>query len=315
MFRRLLDRLACPACGGALTLDGPPGADASDPVQEGVLRGRTCAHAYPIRAGVPRLLPAGDVPCAPDVARAFERQWRHYASLRRVFGKDRAQMAANLTNERMGSRIRGAWYPGRWVLDAGCGHGRYLGAFADLGATAVGVDVGEGPRLAGVPLDDPRIHVVQGDVLRLPFADGSFDLAFCDGVLHHTPDPRRGFHELARVVRPGGAVYVWLYPREGRLREAFFGAVRAVTTRLPGPVLRALCFALAPLTAFVRSYSATRFPRATWAECAQVVHDWLAPRLQSHHTFEEVAGWAREEGLAGAEALPVPVGLVAWRPG
>jgi SAM-dependent methyltransferase len=223
-------------------------------------------------------------------------------------------MAQNLVNDRMGSRIRASWYRGRTVLDAGCGHGRYLSAFAGFGATVVGVDVGDGPRLAGVPLDSPRVEVVQGDVLALPFRDGTFDLAFCDGVLHHTPDPRRGFVELARVVRPGGAVYAWLYPREGAFREAFFRAARAITTRLPGPALRTLCFAIAPLTAVVRSYSRTQFPRATWAECAQVVHDWLAPRLQSHHTFEEVEGWAREAGLSDVERLPIPVGIVAWKP-
>jgi SAM-dependent methyltransferase len=175
------------------------------------------------------------------------------------------------------------------------------------------VDVGTGPESAGVTLTDPRIHVVQGDVLRLPFLDGAFDLAFCDGVLHHTPDARGGFRELARVVRPGGAVYVWLYPREGALRERVFGAARAVTTRLPGALLRALCFAIAPLTLFVRSYSGTRFPNATWAECAQVAHDWLAPPLQSHHTFEEVSAWAKEEDLVDVERLPVPVGVVAWK--
>jgi len=37
-------------------------------------------------------------------------------------------MAKNLTNARMGSRIRRDWYREKWVLDAGCGHGRYLQA-------------------------------------------------------------------------------------------------------------------------------------------------------------------------------------------
>jgi SAM-dependent methyltransferase len=286
-------------------------------MREGVL---VCGagHRFPVRGSIPRLLvgarAAEEAPAAADATRrAFERQWRHYGALGRLFGKTRAQMRANLCNARMGTRIRPGWYAGKWVLDAGCGHGRYLSEFAALGATAVGVDLGTGPESAGVPRDDPRIHVVQGDVLRLPFRDGAFDLAFCDGVLHHTPDPRAGFRELVRVVRPGGAVYVWLYPREGALREAVFGAARAVTTRLPGPVLRALCFAIAPATAFVRSYSGTRFPDATWAECAQVAHDWLAPPLQSHHTFEEVTAWAGEEGLVDHERLPIAVGIVAWK--
>ena len=223
-------------------------------------------------------------------------------------------MAANLTGARLSRRIDAGWYRGRRVLDAGCGHGRYLAAFAALGADVVGLDAGNGPEEAGVPVDRDDLAVVQGSVLRLPFRDGTFDLAFCDGVIHHTPDPAGAYAELARVVRPGGAVYVWVYPREGALREASFAAARSVTTRLPGPVMRWLAFALAPLTLGVRSYSGTRFGRATWAECAQVVHDWLAPPLQSHHGYEEVAGWAAAAGLTCMERLPIPTGLTAWRP-
>ena len=95
--------------------------------------------------------------------------------------------------------------------------------------------------------------------------------------------------------------------------EAVFGAGRAITTRLPGPLLRLLCFMLAPLTLFVRSYSGTRLGQATWAECAQVIHDWIAPPLQSHHTYEEVVGWSAQAGLANPERLPIPTGLTAWR--
>jgi SAM-dependent methyltransferase len=226
-------------------------------------------------------------------------------------------MARNLVGARIGRRIDRDWYPGRTVLDAGCGHGRYLAAFAGLGARVVGLDLGRGPERAGVATAaeaDPRIALVQGSVLAPPFRDGTFDLVFCDGVLHHTPDPRGAFLALARLLKPGGALYVWVYPREGRVREAVSGLARALTTRLPGPLVRLLCFALAPLTLFVRSYSGTRLGRATWAECAQVVHDWLAPPLQSHHTWDEVCGWAAEAGLGDLERLPVPVGLTAWRP-
>jgi SAM-dependent methyltransferase len=246
--------------------------------------------------------------------RAFERQWRRYGRLRRLFGKDPAAMRANLVGARMGSRIDVAWYRGRTVLDAGCGHGRYLRAFADLGARVVGLDLGRGPEEAGAPWAEPAVAVVQGSVLAPPFRPGSFDLVFSDGVIHHTPDARAAYLALARLVRPGGALYVWVYPPEGALRETFFRAARTVTTRLPGFAVRLLSFVLAPLTLFVRSYSGTTFGRATWAECAQVVHDWLAPPLQSHHAFGEVAGWATEAGLVDVERLPIPTGVTAWRP-
>ncbi len=294
--------LACPDSGAPLRLESgrlqcPEGREFS---QEG---------------GIPRLLPLEDVPAAARrTVAAFERQWRSYGTLRRIFGKDPSAMARNLYGPRMGARIDAGWYEGKRVLDAGCGHGRYLRAFAELGADVVGMDIGRGPEEAGVPLDDPRIAVVQGSVLQAPFRDASFDLVFSDGVIHHTPDARGAYQELARLVKPGGALYVWVYPREGRLREWVFGTARKLTTRLPGPVVRTLAFALAPLTIFVRSYSGTKLGRATWGECAQVIHDWIAPPLQSHHTFEEVCGWASEAGLVGAERLPIPTGIVAWKP-
>jgi len=311
MWTEIVPDLACPACRGDLGREGPHGLVCA-----------TCGRRYTVSNGVVRLLPEAEAedpgggPRSRRTVAAFERQWRSYGGLSRLFGKDRAAMARNLVGARISARITPAWYRGKRVLDAGCGHGRYLAAFRGLGADrVVGLDAGRGPEIAGAPLAEEGIAVVQGSVLAPPFRNASFDLVFSDGVLHHTPDPRAAYLALARLVKPGGALYVWVYPREGRLREGLFGAARAVTTRLPGSVTRALAFFLAPLTLGVRSYSGTRFGRATWAECAQVVHDWLAPPLQSHHTFEEVAGWAREAGLGDLERLPVPVGVTAWRKG
>ena len=302
--------LACPDCGAALAAAGPAGRLAC-PAGHGPEPG----GGFAIRGAIPRLLPEGlREPAEARTVAAFERQWRSYGELKRIFGKDPGAMAANLVGARISERIDRDWYAGKRVLDAGCGHGRYLQAFAGMGAEVVGLDIGRGPEMAGVPLDDPRIGVVQGSVLAPPFRAESFDLVFSDGVIHHTPDAAGAYQALARLVKPGGALYIWVYPREGALREAVFGTARAITTRLPGPAVKAVSFALAPLTIFVRSYSGTRLGQATWAECAQVVHDWLAPPLQSHHGWEEVLGWSREAGLVDAERLPVPTGITAWKP-
>jgi SAM-dependent methyltransferase len=301
----LLDRLACPRCGGGL--EPVPGPRLACP------EGHGPGGGWPLRGGVPRLLPES-APRAGSEGRtlaAFERQWRTYGRLRSLFGKTRREMGANLLGPRLSRRIDARWYEGRTVLDAGCGHGRYLDAFRALGARVVGLDAGEVPGLARGAQEG--VACVQGSVLAPPFRPASFDLVFCDGVLHHTPDPRGGYRALARLVKPGGALYVWLYPEEGPWREAVFGAARRITTRLPAVLVRILAFALVPLTVFVRSYSGTRLGRATWSECAQVVHDWIAPPLQSHHSEAQVRGWAREAGLVDVEVLPVPVGVTAWR--
>lgn len=53
-----------------------------------------------------------------------------------------------------------------------------------------------------------RIKFQVGDVLRLPFEDGSFDLVWCSRVVHGLPDQLAGVRELRRVVRPGGRVVI-----------------------------------------------------------------------------------------------------------
>lgn len=51
-------------------------------------------------------------------------------------------------------------------------------------------------------------YCVWGNILQLPVATGTFDLAICTGVIHHTPDPERAFSECCRVVKPGGLFYM-----------------------------------------------------------------------------------------------------------
>ena len=52
----------------------------------------------------------------------------------------------------------------------------------------------------------PGVKVVRGDLNRLPFRDGSFNLVFSRSVLEHLKEPRHTFRELARVLCPGGRV-------------------------------------------------------------------------------------------------------------
>jgi ubiquinone/menaquinone biosynthesis C-methylase UbiE len=55
---------------------------------------------------------------------------------------------------------------------------------------------------------------VHGDAENLPFAEGSFDLVYSHGVLHHTPDTPRTIREVHRVLSPGGRAVIMLYYRD-----------------------------------------------------------------------------------------------------
>ncbi len=77
----------------------------------------------------------------------------------------------------------------------------------------------------------PGVTVVRADLLDLPLAERAFDLAFSIGVLHHSPDPRRAFAQVAARVKPGGRLAVWLYRRNTPPQEWLNSALRAVSTR------------------------------------------------------------------------------------
>ena len=109
--------------------------------------------------------------------------------------------------------------PGDIVLDLGCGFGRHAFEAARRGAFVVALDAGPdevaqvratvGAMVeAGELASDHPATAVQGDALALPFADGTFDRVIASEVLEHIPDDVAAMRELARVLKPGGAMAV-----------------------------------------------------------------------------------------------------------
>ena len=357
MKYRLLEMLACPACGGSFEVEVEARVKRAATVaphsrprcalfcarhkvrlldaetaeiaatcptcyQEEITAGRLiCSqgHVYPVTAGIPRLLPAEaadpshgkDGRATSQVKRRFEFQWEKWGQEERLFGQTDAAMADRLVGSYTASTIDEHFYPGRLVLDAGCGHGRYLAGFAELGAEVVGMDFGNGVDLAAAHnQDNPTLHLVQGDVTRPPFRSNTFDLVFSFGVLQFTPAPATAFARLARAVKPGGFFYIWVYPRQGWLWETSQRLIRAVTTRLPASLLYCLCFIPVPLLSIVPTYSGTSLRNSSWRQCAQVVWDWYSPRFQWHHTAAEVSAWYEQADFAPPTFLEVKIGAV-----
>lgn len=100
--------------------------------------------------------------------------------------------------------IRKHLKPGSRVLDAGCG--RYLRFSKELSdkATVFGIDLD-----SVLETDNSSApYAVRGDVGRLPFPSGSFDMVISRSVVEHLEDPARVFNEFSRVLRPGGRVVI-----------------------------------------------------------------------------------------------------------
>lgn len=108
-------------------------------------------------------------------------------------------------------RLLDPW-PGMTVLDIGCGHGTFARAVLDTGARWVGADISiemlrRGRRSLAWNAG-PRW--LNADAAAIPVRSDAFDAVLCIGVLnyHRLDDVERILAELARVLRPGGAVVV-----------------------------------------------------------------------------------------------------------
>lgn len=99
------------------------------------------------------------------------------------------------------ARVAAEIPPGALVLDAGAGEGPYRPLFAH--ARYVGIDDGRGD----VRWDYSGLGI-SGDLLRLPVRDGVADAVLCTETLEHVTDPGPFVAELARVLRPGGRLYM-----------------------------------------------------------------------------------------------------------
>jgi SAM-dependent methyltransferase len=175
-------------------------------------------------------------------AHAFGYEWQHFAEMHPEYEEQFLDWIHPLDRDS---------FPGKRVLDAGCGTGRHAYFAARYGADeVVGLDLSEAVETARRVLAQfDNVQVVQGDLLRPPFrtADegGGFDLVYSIGVLHHLPDPHAGFRSLLRFVRPGGTIAVWVYGYEnnGFVRNAV-EPLRRVSTKVPPPLLRGLAWPL-----------------------------------------------------------------------
>lgn len=309
MKETLCQYLACPECGGDLSLRIEDREDAE--IISGALACGDCPRAWPIQGGIPRFAALDED--QRETAENFGAQWLEFDHLGEHHKQQFLDWIAPVTPE---------FVKGKVVLEGGCGKGRHTRLIGSWGAEAViGVDLSSAVEAAWRNTRDlPNAHIIQADIYRLPLKK-VFDYAFSVGVLHHLPRPAAGFSSLVGRLLEGGAVSAWIYGLENNEWIVnFVNPVRKyVTSRMPPRLLYYLSWLpttflflllrliYAPLEGsrwrdrlFYADYLGyiSRFP---FREIHNIVHDHLTAPVAFYISRDEFERWFRSEKMESVE--------------
>jgi len=128
--------------------------------------------------------------------------------------------------------------PGGSALDVACGSGKLTAALARIAGPrgrAVGLDFS--PQMLEVARrDHPGIEFIEGDALKLPFDDGSFDASTIAFGLRNLADPVGGLREMLRVVRKSAVVLEFVRPPQGPVGTAYRLYLKALLPVIGGAI-------------------------------------------------------------------------------
>ena len=292
-----------------------PGAGHEN-ILDGILYNEHCHTVYPVIHGVPILLDSGlpqdflekyaeqisaikevsplSIKTEKDRTWSFSREWKYHfeSDVERTWGWSVAERVEQFLLE---TQVDREWCEGKLILDAGCGTGTLAEALALLGAEVVALDYSSSVFHAEQRRKSSRVHFVRGDLQTPPLDHDIFDLVISIGVLHHTPNTYETFVQVAKLVRPGGLFYLWLYRRPEEfhrryLKYPLFDLARAVISRLP---LRPQSLAITSYARLWKTFHRLLHGRddIPLSEYVVSAYDDFSPRWRSYHTPYEVSSW------------------------
>jgi SAM-dependent methyltransferase len=180
------------------------------------------------------------------------------------------------------------------VAEIGCGTGQMALYLARGDRLVIGADLTRPSLLLGRAAARrfglQRVMFVETDMRHAGLQRDAFDVVYCSGVLHHTPDPRASFAELATLARPGGMIVLGVYNA--------FARVPSRMRRLAAKLSR---FRFVPFDPVLRDRAADPARRDAWLR-----DQYLHPE-EHRHTLAEVQRWFAENGVEFVRSYPSAV--------
>ena len=181
--------------------------------------------------------------------------------------------------------------PDARIVEIGCGTGQMSLCLALGERRVIGADLTRASlKLAAEAASRfglEQVLFVETDLRRPGLRKGAFDVVYCSGVLHHTPDPRASFSAVAKLLKPGGVIVLGLYHAIGR----FPHRVRRSVARLSG-------FKVIPWDPVLHARGNEPERRRAW------LRDQYQHPEEHRHTLGEVKRWFAENGIRLLRTYP-----------
>ena len=355
--RNLLEILVCPICGLKLQLE-----ILSPKLKDGVFFCKN-NHWYPITNGLPRILTGELRGNYSDFIKSYDKWFasRESSSMEQSGEREESKQVQEtfrekwMTKDTMGisdsspykrfmrswmlrkygweseSKFEKALSNRRMILDAGTGLGREVINLAKAAkqSIVVGIEFSDCATSAlKNTLSLSNAYIIQGDLLKPPFKEESFDLILSEGVLHHTPNTEQAFRKCCALLKVGGEFAFYIYRKRGPIREFTNDYLRNILRKASSNEswkvaerITRLGKALSDIKARVRipedipelgikagemdihRFIYWNFLKCYWNdelpfdENAIVNFDWFVPEHAHRHSADEIREWCRKNNI------------------
>lgn len=315
MNKKLLEILRCPISKNPLIIDTENYEGGN--IENGWLKTINGQSKYRIKNFIPRFVPES------NYADNFGFQWNKFRNTQLD-----SYSGVSISGDRFWNSTR--WnkdeLKGKWILDCGCGAGRFAEIALSSGANVVALDYSNAVDACYQNLSHyPNLYLIQADIYNLPFDLNQFDFVYSLGVLQHTPNVKAAFMAVANQVKLEGKFCVdfyernfkskllpkyWLRPITKRIKKDKLFSFLEITTPFlynlseilsKAPIVGKYLKRVIPIANYNGILPLNKAQLLEWALLD--TFDWLGPEYDNPQNKQTLRKWMNEAGMKNIEVL------------
>jgi len=300
MKKEILDILCCPNCKHDLRLFKKE--EVNNEVIDGILKCADCQKSFEIIKSVPRMIV--DLEDRRKLADGWGFEWEKKAEgkfeIDTLYGETEEGELNNffdllgITPDDLRDKV---------ILDAGCGCGRLTKALGEFGTEVLGIDIASSiEHIYEYCKLNKNVHIIQADVLDLPFKNAAFDYVWSKLTVCYVRNPEQAFKNLSDLLKPSGKLFVSVPSKTDVSFTVKLRDFLRMSYCIPRSLLFYLSWCLAPLLCLAKRLFEKR--RTSLRSNAFFLFNAMQPKFYTRHTYEEIRGWFEGEEFYDIVCVP-----------